>query len=212
MVYILAANVKNSQDKNAYYTYLNALPVAMQKQLGRYKYLQDAQRSLYGKLLLLEGLKQTGNYHLTLDQLLLSRYNKPYFNSGFQFNISHSGNYAVCVVSECCRVGIDIEMVKKINLSEYRKCWTVAEWQAIIQSDCPEKTFYYFWTKKEAVIKALGKGLAIPLHEFEVLRQQAVVEGETWFFQELHIADEYMAHLATDRPLNRELVVRYCCF
>jgi 4'-phosphopantetheinyl transferase len=83
-----------------------------------------------------------------------------------QFNISHSGNFLLVVISQLGQVGIDIEQAKP-QLRDFSglvaKCFAVSEqtyWKGLPDS---EKTavFYQFWTRKEAFVKAVGQGLSM---------------------------------------------------
>ena len=85
----------------------------MQQILRKYRRWQDAHAYLYGKLLLKEAISQLGFDH-SLEFMQKTKYGKPYFkNNDFGFNISHSGEYIVCVIStdEKQNLGIDIEEI-----------------------------------------------------------------------------------------------------
>ena len=74
------------------------------------------------------------------------------------FNISHSGQYVVCAVSDQ-DVGVDVEINSLIRASVMRRCFTPTE-QEWIQND--SKKFARLWTMKEAYMKLLGTGLSLP--------------------------------------------------
>jgi len=102
-----------------------------------------------------------------------NKFGKPYLrHAKLRFNVSHSGNYILYAIAEAANVGIDVEECKRtigflstakhfLSENEYHKFLTVApseRWLA----------FYRCWTRKEAILKALGKGLFFPLHQLEV--------------------------------------------
>ena len=102
-----------------------------------------------------------------------SKFGKPYLNhSSLCFNVSHSGNYILYAIAQDVHIGIDVEECKHdidflsiakqfLSESEYNKFLTVSpaeRWLA----------FYRCWTRKEAVLKAIGKGLFFPLYQLEV--------------------------------------------
>jgi 4'-phosphopantetheinyl transferase len=150
-------------------------------------------------------LKALANLQLpgtTLEHLCFSAYNKPYFPGQTDFNISHSGDYVVCAVSQICRVGIDLENIHDINPEEFVRCFTNKEWAYIHGSSRPVQTFYELWTRKEAVIKADGRGLHIPLQSFEVIDYKTVVENTVWYMQPIPLEDGYIAHLATNKIID----------
>ena len=87
---------------------------------------------------------------------------KPYLAShpGLFFNISHSGDFAVIAISRN-NVGIDIECISE-DLNFANLLPDIFEENEIlnIQNAVNKKqAFYTLWTRKEAFVKALGKGI-----------------------------------------------------
>lgn len=83
---------------------------------------------------------------------------KPHAQNGVPFNLSHSGDWALLAVGEQ-EIGCDIEQIRLTNTLRLGKTvFTDAEMAALRQS--PERlgTFFTFWTKKEALLKCMGKG------------------------------------------------------
>ncbi len=136
-----------------------------------------------------------------------SAHKKPYLPSSgifsVQFNLSHSGDMAVCAITSNHPVGIDIEEIKKTNYTDLAKRFFSAdEYNMLIQS--PEENqatiFYAIWVRKEAILKATGKGLSIPLNKFTVSIQTSVshieLENQSWSLLPLSIHASYQAALA----------------
>lgn len=88
------------------------------------------------------------------------------------FNLSHSHNLCVIAVCSGLEVGIDVEYVNRdINAPELaNRFFSKKEIEKI--NSLPENllkyAFYRCWTRKEAYLKAKGKGLSLGLHQFEV--------------------------------------------
>jgi 4'-phosphopantetheinyl transferase len=182
----------------AFYHGLDRLPAAMQPKILRYRRWEDAHASLLGKLLLLVALKESGST-AGLDQLVFGPHDKPYFPAGPNFNISHSGNRVVCALSTAGRVGVDIELVKPLSFDDFQTQFTSREWQAIRGDMDPVTAFYRFWTAKESLIKADGRGLGIPLLELDVTEYNPTpLDGAVWSFQSLSFFPGYAAHLTTE--------------
>lgn len=85
------------------------------------------------------------------------------------FNLSHSHGAAVCALCRNAAVGVDVEDVgRHIDLAVAKRFFS--SFEAELVSNAPEaekrKTFFELWTLKEAYIKAVGKGLSIPLNSF----------------------------------------------
>lgn len=72
------------------------------------------------------------------------------------FSISHSGDFAVCAVSDC-EVGIDIEKKRPVRLQISDKFATEKEKKYINSS---QNGFFEIWTLKEAYFKCIGTGLS----------------------------------------------------
>lgn len=86
------------------------------------------------------------------------------------FNLSHSGAIAAVVVATV-EVGIDLEFVRELdNAAEIEGALAPGEQQALaaLEGHARLESFYRCWTRKEAVIKAIGSGLGTPLDSFEV--------------------------------------------
>ena len=199
-IFLYATEFPRQLPDAAFYHGLDRLPAALQPKILRYRRWEDAHAALLGKLLLLAGLKDTGST-ATLDHLQYTAQDKPYFPSGPNFNISHSGNRVVCVLSTTGRVGIDIEIVKPLSFDDFQTQFTANEWEVIREAPDPIAAFYRFWTAKESLIKADGRGLEIPLLELDVTEYRPIaLDSSNWHFQPLTCFPGYAAHLTTEEP------------
>jgi 4'-phosphopantetheinyl transferase len=92
---------------------------------------------------------------------------------GVRFNLAHSDALAVCAVGEGCgEIGVDIERVRPIADagSVSRAFLSPGELGRLAALPEPARlrAFYEAWTRKEALLKALGCGLNRPLVDLEV--------------------------------------------
>ncbi|WP_245280605.1 MULTISPECIES: 4'-phosphopantetheinyl transferase family protein [Chelatococcus] len=92
---------------------------------------------------------------------------------GLDFNTSRSADMALIAVASGMRVGIDIEVARVMDdIDEIaRQHFHVNEWLAIAGERAPaakQNVFLRCWTRKEALTKAMGVGLHLPLHAFFV--------------------------------------------
>lgn len=89
-----------------------------------------------------------------------------------QFNLSHCGGWALLAVTAGLPVGADIEALRALpEAAEVARAhFSPAEHRAWLQLPQEQRLdgFFACWTRKEAVVKALGGGLSIPLDSFEV--------------------------------------------
>jgi 4'-phosphopantetheinyl transferase len=80
------------------------------------------------------------------------------------FNVSHSQNLALYAITTNTPVGIDVEAQRALSMFPQlvQNYFSPTE-QRIILAPPPEiqeHRFYYFWTAKEALTKATGRGIA----------------------------------------------------
>jgi 4'-phosphopantetheinyl transferase len=97
-----------------------------------------------------------------------------YADSGWRFNVAHCDDVAVYAFSREGDVGIDIEAIRAIGEADaiaarFFSRREYAAYAALAPRDRPVG-FLECWTRKEAVVKALGEGLSMPLDEFDVSR------------------------------------------
>ena len=109
----------------------------------------------------------------------INAHGKPYLHPApapamLQFNLSHSGDWALCAVTTAGEVGVDIERVRPrppaYRLKVAQRFFSTHEYHAINSAGPTgiDSAFFSGWTRKEAYIKCHGKGLAIPLATFTV--------------------------------------------
>lgn len=174
--------------------------MAEQDKCVRYTNWQDKQAYILGRLLLCYLLEQLEGKS-ALDALKYDAFGKPYLEHGPSFNLSHSGLYVVGAIASSAFVGVDIEeCCPDVDDDLFESICTSREWALVRAQGLPTSLFYNIWTKKEAVLKANGKGLSIPLHQLEAIGDTSVLEGKTWYLKELLIASGYSCHLACDDP------------
>ena len=101
------------------------------------------------------------------------QFEKPYLpqHPDFHFNLSHSGDYLVCV-TDCSPIGIDIERVRKRDfdsIKQYFYSTEEIEYMDQCSEDKKEAAFFDIWTRKESYVKAIGKGLSIDFKSFTTI-------------------------------------------
>lgn len=98
-------------------------------------------------------------------------YGKPYIKGvqNFHYNISHTLD-AIVVATSRYPVGVDIEHIRTFDgrIVERFFCQNEAEYIKSSRENQQDR-FYEIWTKKEAYVKWIGKGLSVPLNSFDVL-------------------------------------------
>jgi 4'-phosphopantetheinyl transferase len=98
--------------------------------------------------------------------------------SDLHFSVSHSGDIAVCVVGRDHPVGIDVEHIRPgIEDGLVSRVCTSNERAALarIPANARPAAFFALWTHKEALVKADGRGLSLPVATIDVAR--ALTDG-----------------------------------
>jgi 4'-phosphopantetheinyl transferase len=115
-------------------------------------------------------------YNYSFEDLIFD-YNihgKPYLKKlpDIHFNVSHSGEWVVIAFSNY-RIGVDVERIRKVNLTIMSNYFTKLE-QSFINRECDGQInrFFIIWTLKESFIKAIGKGFSYPIETFCVISCQ----------------------------------------
>jgi 4'-phosphopantetheinyl transferase len=105
-------------------------------------------------------------------------------------NISHTRGWAAVALTSAAEVGIDVEAERPIpDLGELAAvALAPGERMALAAATDPIRLFFRLWTRKEAVIKALGAGLGLPLTEIDVADPGAP-SLPAGLFQSLSVAD-----------------------
>lgn len=135
------------------------------------------------------------------------------FNN-LHFNLSHSNGLAVYGIANRVEIGVDIEHIKtdflEKKLEEY--VFSEAEKSVFNSLKIEDKTlaFYQAWTRKEAVLKALGKGLSDsptkievtfePSVEPKILRIHPNTDVAHWSIHSFNIRSEYVGAVVVNSP------------
>lgn len=189
-----------------YRHYLQPIPTGFHAKLNAYRNWQDRQRSLIGRLLLAKLLHQYGFPAETLERLTIGRYGKPFIDPGFHFNIAHSADRIVCVASRDIAVGIDIELIRPIDFSDFESVMSPAQWQRITGSEEPTLEFWRHWTVKEAIAKADGRGIGLPLATISIESAVATLDENHWYVAELEQWKGYCSFVAGNQPIEPGLI------
>ena len=163
---LTAALSPDSRLPEALATTLPPETVANTKRLRRES---DRRRSLWSQYILRRLLSE--RTRRSAGSLVFGKgpYGKPYLvnTQGPHFNLSHAGPMVAIAIAED-DVGVDIECVKHIPLEEeiLRMHFAAAELAWYLAHSEAERpcAFYRLWTRKEALAKATGLGLSMPLN------------------------------------------------
>ncbi|WP_299676679.1 4'-phosphopantetheinyl transferase superfamily protein [uncultured Dokdonia sp.] len=169
--------------------YLEFLPKEFKAEVLKYRRWDDRYNCLFGKLMVYIGAYLFGYTSFEFEKILKDSYGKPYIpDSDFNFNISHSGNTVVCVFSKQ-EIGVDIEEINDIEVDLFKDVFTAVELQEIKSKGLDK--FYEYWTKKESVIKAVGKGMSIPLKEIAIQENASIYDNYAWYTKSFKMNNKF---------------------
>ena len=175
MVYV--ADIQSLSDKSVFEKAYISVSEYRRQKVDKMKHQEDKMRSLGAGLLLQKALCDFG-----IDEkkavFETNQNGKPHILHGdrdsglppLHFNLSHSGDYAMCVIGNN-PAGCDVERVRKIDLKIADRFFAPSEIELIKTQPTSEaqiNTFFRLWTLKESYIKAEGQGLSMGLNTFSV--------------------------------------------
>ncbi len=193
--------------------YLNTMPEKDRQSITRFLRWQDKEAALYGKALLMAGLRGFfKSSDCSLHDISTNEWGRPFFkNSKIDFNISHTDGCVVCIITDEGRAGIDIELIRAIDTDDFRRHMNDKQWQEIA-ADGSYVSFYKYWTMKESVIKGEGRGLSIPLADVLTDTQgTAALYGYRWNLTEVFIDNRYVCYAATDFSIEPGIIAAEVC-
>ena len=129
-------------------------------------------------------------------------------DGAFAFNWSHSSDQALIAIARGISPGVDLERLRAHPraLPIAQRYFTPEEAAALeaLPLERRDRAFLEIWTAKEAVLKALGRGLAFGLHrlsigglpETPVLGRLEGHDADQWQLHRLSLDDHHVASLA----------------
>ncbi len=169
MIVINYINITNVNNNN-YQLFRNAVSEERRMKADRFRFIDDAKRSIFSELLLQYILYQVAGQLVEMD-IVYNEFGKPFLNhmNGFSYNLSHSGKWVV-IAFGTSEVGVDIEKIL-IGKEDIADVYFTEQEKRIINAVAGKertKRFTQIWTLKESYIKYLGTGLSISLNSFSV--------------------------------------------
>jgi 4'-phosphopantetheinyl transferase len=140
----------------------------------------------------------------------------PEIGSRLTFNLSHSAGLALIAIARAPSVGVDVEYIQaRSDCADIaRHFFSAAEddYLSALPRHLYAEAFFRCWTKKEAYVKARGKGLGIPLDSFSVplttdrahtpeepaVASKDIVPGNRWSLYSLRPAPRFAGALAIE--------------
>ena len=188
------------------------------KRASRFRFARDRDRFVYARGLLREILALYLNAPPGRLSFGYGAHGKPFLageeHGNLLFNVSHSFDMMLLAIAHTREVGVDLEGVRNngVAMEEiYETVLSEPEKQALARfgGEVKRMTFLRFWTRKEAYIKADGRGVSLPLERIDVSAQEgrvAVLDRATgewrtcprWGLRTLAPVSGYVAALAAE--------------
>ncbi len=212
MDYLFAADTSVLSDEALFEAaYARATEDRKQK-VDKYRFRRDRNAALGAELLLRHALDRLGIRKLAYSY---GEAGKPYLAGadGVFFSLSHSGNYALCAVSDG-EIGADIETVRSVDLKIAKRFFCRSEFEDIAAQETEEakqERFFRYWTLKESFLKAVGCGLREPMDACEVVLRDEIsvvqkIDPRSFSFREYDSIPGCKCAVCTaDAPFSAEL-------
>lgn len=181
---------------------LETFPASIREEIRCYRKNDDQVRMYTGKYLLSFLIEILGFPKNTIDKYSIDNMGRPYIDGFPDFNITHSGNIVAIGFLDGHRVGIDVEKIRPIDAPAFTKQFSAKEIAEITQAENVLDVFFSYWTQKESVMKADGRGMRIPLHDIHLRGDHATIQGNTdpWWLYPFDVDPGYKAHICSPQP------------
>lgn len=128
-----------------------------------------------------------------------------------QYNLTHAGDWILIAFSNAM-IGVDLEYLDQSFQYEHLlpTCFSQLEQKSILEAADSRRQFYLYWTRKEALVKATGKGIDESLLVVPCIDGMSVIpffmEGtDHWIMVSFPIGDAYIASLAYPKTQKNTL-------
>ena len=158
---IYLVKVDSPIDENTFQYMLKFVQSEKQERILKQKIKQNADNMLVSEILAKVVIKKIFGIDIAKQEFNYTEYGKPYLPDypDVHFNISHSGEYVACAVSDK-PIGIDIQKISEYNSDVAKRVCNGNELAQIEKSSDKAYEFTKLWTQKEAVLKMYGTGIA----------------------------------------------------
>ncbi|MBQ8497363.1 MAG: 4'-phosphopantetheinyl transferase superfamily protein [Clostridia bacterium] len=157
-------NFVSLRTEEAIETYIHEVTPERKARIETTKRL-ETKASLLGAGLLLKAVLKK-EYGLSDFSLETNEFGKPFIKdrADIHFNLSHSGDVAVCTVSDTdCGADIESTTAPHETMAVANRFFSRNEYAAMMLSPNPNEAFCRLWTLRESYVKMRGKGFAIGL-------------------------------------------------
>jgi len=180
---------------------------------SKFRFDDDRDRFLWGRVKLKLLLGTYLNESPSALRFIYSKHGKPKLEKRehqyLHFNMSHSGDLILFGISRS-PIGVDVEEISRgVDIKRISDSYFSPNEKNVVEmapGGEKENVFYEIWTKKEALIKGIGKGLGIPLNNFCVTSDRSgcvkwkpenQFSSSEWYVGSVETMPSYKAAFAT---------------
>ena len=170
--HIWYCNPLQIQDRKKLSAYLSVLSEQEADRYQRFYFDKDKHSYLVSHALLRHALSKYVDVDASRWQFSCNEHGKPELLSQpaeqvINFNLTHTDGLCACIIARDKPCGVDVENISRKNRFEaVAKRMFAEEEQQHLDISNIEQQFFYYWTLREAYVKALGTGLAGSSKEF----------------------------------------------
>ena len=165
-VHVWYCNPRMIQDESKLTAYRSVLSDQEVEQYQRFLFDKDRHSYLVSHALLRHSLSRYAEVPASQWRFTKNEHGKPALilpagMPAISFNLTHTDGLSACVISVDLACGIDAENINRKNrLQAVANRMFADEELSRLDKDDIQQNFFYYWTLREAYVKALGSGLS----------------------------------------------------
>ena len=198
-IQVLVANTLSEANIIELTDLIALLPSTLQKRAKRYMNKRSSINYCFGRLLLMKAISDLGFDNNKINDVYYSDNDKPLIQE-FSFSISHSEHYVTISYSIDCQLGLDIENIQNVELKNFRSFFREDEWETINAAEDPIQKFYWYWIRKESILKAEDGKMNQVNAVFITSPENGYFKNpqKSWLLNEIEIGEKCRGVIASD--------------
>ncbi|MDQ1097390.1 MULTISPECIES: 4'-phosphopantetheinyl transferase family protein [Chryseobacterium] len=180
------------------------LPAPITEPVNRYRNPADRKGRIISKLLL-ETLvrKHFPHQGFSWDRYRKDALSKPYMQGlDICFSTSHHDALSIVCITSGKACGVDSELARPVDPELYHDFLHPHEKDLIASNTDQATSFYKIWTRKEAILKALGVGISYEMNSIDAHKDIVMAGNHSYVTTPLFLSASIVTHLATPEAIS----------